>query len=208
MSNPIVEFVSWAATPAYVADPTLLQPVIDIIKNSDGNLGIFTGLVEEDNSTLYMAIVWQSFEHHQKLMDDKITYGKLFEALAPVSLHAGSDIQMHHVEFGGANVVPAFTSGTTEYTIVTLKEGKTNADLLPVINNLIEMFKEDDSATYPGVAGPVKEDPRTYVLALGWKNSQLHMAAAVNPAYQPTFAAFREVVDFKRMVHIKLVQAH
>lgn len=106
-------------------------------------------------------------------MNDKDTYGKLFEALGPVSLHAGADVKMHHVDFGLVNYTPTFTSGTVEYTTVTLKEGKTRVDVESVVARLNELFVGEDTITYPGLIGWVREEPQTCILVFGWTDSKV-----------------------------------
>ncbi|KAF9485232.1 hypothetical protein BDN70DRAFT_681647 [Pholiota conissans] len=115
---PMVEFVWWPGTDAFLSDlENVISATVAHISSAPGCLRIFYGLEEEDRTKFWMIVVWQSHAHHQAMMDSP-DYALMVGRLRP---YFGGELKMNHVEFVHGEG-PAFGAPIT--TISFLKSTK------------------------------------------------------------------------------------
>lgn len=101
----------------------------------------------------------------------------------PPGVDLGS-LTMHHVDFGAharteaeANVIPALTAKVTEKIVFTLNEGTTKEALADILNGIRDKVMEDSKLiggiSPPAVWGQTVEDPKVFVLLIGWDSTKV-----------------------------------
>jgi len=197
---PIIEIAAPTASEAFLANPNIITPALDFLLKSDGCLGIYHGIAEEDKKTIILIVVWESSEHHKALMDhpefpDIIGFGP---SLGPDGLRF-KHIDVNFIQ----DPFIAFDAPTTEIVEVTLKEGKTKEDLYEVLAVLASQLDVD--APYPPVAwGESQDEPgERYGLVLGWNSSKEHFDLVGQPSYVTPIQNLFNAADLK-MFHAAL----
>jgi len=195
---PIIEIAEFAASEALLADPNIITPALDFLIKVDGCLGIYHGIAEEDKKTIFLIIVWETFEHHKALLDDPEFPGII--GLGPSIFP--DEIKVTHVKFI-QDPFPALSAPTTEIVYTTLKEGKTQEDLYEVLTVLAS--KLDVDAPYPPIAwGESLQEPgKRCGIVLGWNNSKEHFDLVERPSYATPIQNLFNTVDLK-MFHAAL----
>ncbi|KAF4617764.1 hypothetical protein D9613_006147 [Agrocybe pediades] len=197
---PVIEIASWTASDAYLADPKVLQPGIDYLKNVDGCISAYSGVAEEDGKTLYLLNIWETLEHHQTLMK-RPGYPSVL-GFDP-SVGEGT-FTINHVEFI-QDYKPAIDAPCTELLVFNLKEGKSTEDLYHGIDGIASKVHEINAQYAPVAYGEAleKDDRRVYAL-LGWDSKAKHLELTAGVAYfKPWVEKLREASAFK-MVHVNL----
>ncbi|PSS11018.1 hypothetical protein PHLCEN_2v3314 [Hermanssonia centrifuga] len=195
---PAVEVLIAPSSEAYRKDPSVLNPVLEIVKQA-GSLGVYHGLEVEDKTTLYAFIVWEKLEDHQALINDQTIYPKLGEH---IKASVSGPLDMFHVSFEPnlASVLDApFTSVTQ---VKAFQAGKTGQDFVAALSeiNEAEVVKGNHGAAY-GKA--IEKD--TYVLLTGWDDPADHENAKTgSDGIRKFIGLAREVVSELRAGHVKL----
>lgn len=117
---------------------------------------------------MYDFLAWETFEHHQALMDSP-GYPEIV-GLAPV--FGEGDRQVYHVDFNELPD-PTLIMPTTELLTLTLKEKKTKDDLAAVFSVLAPKITVEEGCTKPLAWGPTREDPSKLFGSLGWVSTQV-----------------------------------
>ncbi|PPR05417.1 hypothetical protein CVT24_008031 [Panaeolus cyanescens] len=208
----VVEFASWPVAGDW---KTPLRPSLDVVRTWNGCTDLFIGVPEEDSQTAQLIVVWETLEHHQALIK-AAKYPEVVSGIA-ASLPPDSGLSslvMYHVDFAAnarspseVDVGPAFSAPITEQVFMTLKEGKTKGDIAKVLNAIRDKITEDskttDGISTPMVWGQTVEDPKVFVLLIGWDSSQLHRDIVAQPKYKEVLSSLVETVDIK-MIHVPL----
>ncbi|KIM43415.1 hypothetical protein M413DRAFT_444241 [Hebeloma cylindrosporum] len=197
---PIVEIVSFTASPAALADVSLGDASLKYTKNAEGALSVVRGFQVEDKTRGYTVITWESLDHHKK-MTERDDYPAFVESLKPT---LASPLQIQHVQFDG-DATAAFTAPVTEITIAKPKEGKTRADIEAVIEEIKKNSHLVKGAHPPLAWGKVQQEPEAYVLAIGWDSVEAHLTAVKVAPIDSLVAKLAEVADYD-LKHVTLNQ--
>ncbi|PPQ83568.1 hypothetical protein CVT26_003974 [Gymnopilus dilepis] len=194
------EFVDYKL--AYLADPNLVNPVIEFLKTVDGVLDTYIGIAEEEN-TLFAFVVWESLEHHITVTKHP-EYPQIMQ-LGPCIASAeegGSGLTLYHVDFIKP-YTPSQSAPTTEVLAITLKEGKTKADLWRVLEAITAKIDEENPKYAPVTWGQTLEDEKKFYLTIGWDSSDAHRQIMGDPSFLPYLTDLRATAALK-MVHVSL----
>jgi len=194
---PVIEITTIALSEAFLADPSILTPALNFLVNVDGCLGLYHGIPEEDEKTIFLFIVWETFEHHKALLDHP-NYPSIIGCDPSVGT---GGVTIKHVEFL-QDPIPALIAPVTEIFTMTLKEGKTKEDLYEVLSKIGAKMAVD--APYPSALGEIREEPgKGYALVLGWNSSKEHYDLVGQDSYKAHIQTLFDTVDFK-MFHAAL----
>ncbi|KDR82910.1 hypothetical protein GALMADRAFT_238558 [Galerina marginata CBS 339.88] len=168
---PVVEFVWWSASDEFLDDyDGLFKPTIDHVSKAEGCLRIFTGLQEQDRTSFWMVVVWESHELHQAMMD-RPDYPAMVGRLKP--FFRDGQIKMNHVEFNNETDA-AFNAPLTSISFLTLKDGASLEDLDRLFRVLDNLVDPNHGGYPPGAWGATHEDPRKVLYLTGWDSDQAH----------------------------------
>ncbi|PPQ71818.1 hypothetical protein CVT26_007731 [Gymnopilus dilepis] len=82
---PVIEFASWIPSEAYLANPSLINPVLEFLEGCKGCQQYATLSTFLQLSCDYLMAVpsldWQSYEHHKAVMDSQDSDIKRLESL-------------------------------------------------------------------------------------------------------------------------------
>ncbi|TCD64969.1 hypothetical protein EIP91_003382 [Steccherinum ochraceum] len=201
MSETVVEIVNWLASEAFKSDPSILHPALKQVAAAKGASKIWYGLQHEDQSTVFVVIVWASLADHKLFIDDKAPYAELLAKLTPTLDASAGAIEFYHVAFK-PNPIPEahFNCPINEFGILTLKEGKTNAE----IEELVWNPEFNDGGKVFDI-GKIIERDNQYVLTKGWESVEAHHAARAYRSEQLSqfVTAAREIIT-PAVCHVKL----
>ncbi|RPD59180.1 hypothetical protein L226DRAFT_536186 [Lentinus tigrinus ALCF2SS1-7] len=186
MGNPTVEFAYAPATEIMRQDPHnegALAETISILKAQDGVIKIYNGLQHEDKATTYLLVVWESYEHHEKLMKDEVTYPILGSALS--SVLDLSKISLLHVKPTN-EPYKAFEAPVLEIVTYTLHDGQSKTKLEGLVdklaNHLTNTAKSSTEVAnvFHTSWGPTREKDNVLVLFIGWPSIEAHLDLVKN----------------------------
>ncbi|TFK40844.1 hypothetical protein BDQ12DRAFT_680132 [Crucibulum laeve] len=169
---PAIEFAVFPASEAFLKDEKVLYPAVDWVSKADGYIKSYYGIQSEDKKTLYLALFWDTYEHHKTLMESK-EYAELIGLLKP---SIGGKVDMQHVVFSD-DATTVLTAPTTEIAIIKKKEGHSVESVKSAIHNLSTAVDKDNVSYVPSVYGPTVEDAETFLLAIGWDSVEAHTKA-------------------------------
>ncbi|KJA23213.1 hypothetical protein HYPSUDRAFT_40009 [Hypholoma sublateritium FD-334 SS-4] len=194
---PIHEIIMFNASEAFATDPAgTLKPAAEFFSKTGGCLGVWGGIAEEEK-TGYIVIAWETFEHHQAIMDAPGYPGTT--GLAPV--FAGETKKVYHVELT-ESPDEALSMPTTEILSMSLKKNKTRADLAGALDILTARLTAEEGCSNTYAWGQTREDPnRTVYLFLGWESTKRHFAIVGQRSYSDDILNLFSQVDIK-MLHI------
>ena len=84
----------------------------------------------------------------------------------------GSGLTLYHVDFIKP-YTPSQSAPTTEVLAITLKEGKTKADLWKVLEAITAKIDEENPKYAPVTWGQTLEDEKKFYLTIGWDSSDV-----------------------------------
>jgi len=195
----VVELVKFAASEAFINDQSSGKEFYDLLKSSDGCLALYYGLHQEDPKIGIITVVWETYEHHQKLMEAP-HYPNFLEHAKPLSV---GDFQIQHIPVD-VDPTAAFTAPITEFGYLTPKEGKDEEECLRILRESGGLVSVAKGVHPPAVWGEIRENPRHYRVIVGWEGLEAHATAAVGElklVVDKTMAAFDITV-----VHAKLAK--
>lgn len=151
---------------------------------------IYYGVQHEDKATAYHLIgrlfpvrsyfpitygfcssVWESYEHHEKLMNDATTYPKLTGSVAAVFDKSKGPITMLHIKTTD-EPYKALEAPVVEIATFTLHEGKSDlkSELEGYVKTLADAVntKTEADGVFHASWGPVREKDNAFVLFIGW----------------------------------------
>ncbi|KAF8885684.1 hypothetical protein CPB84DRAFT_1733897 [Gymnopilus junonius] len=197
---PVIEIASWVPSKAYLADPTILKPALDFLKTVDGCKDVYTGVAEEQ-STLFLFVVWESFAHHKALINNP-EYPQVIGLGPSIASkeEGGSGVTVYHVEFINP-FEPSQSAPTTEILAITLKEGKTKEDLTNVVNTMSAKINAENPKHAPVTWGQTLEDEQKFYLTIGWDSSDAHRQIIGDASFLPILTDLRATAVLK-MVHV------
>ncbi|KAJ3514130.1 hypothetical protein NLJ89_g2548 [Agrocybe chaxingu] len=170
----VVEFISWAATDAFLSDTnTHFRPAVDQISKSDGCLAIYSGQEKEDRNNFWMVVAWQSGTHLQAAMN-RPEYAGMMDKLRPFSRSGHLDV--HHIDVN-KDTNAALGVAFTTIVFLNLKAGVAATDATSKVSTVLGRSLDAGSATGtypPGFWGRTHESARKFVAAIGWSSVQAH----------------------------------
>ncbi|KAJ7288249.1 hypothetical protein C8J57DRAFT_1279563 [Mycena rebaudengoi] len=190
---PTVQIATFLASDEFVANPEIFRAPVDVIKTTDGHIGSYYGFQVEESKTGYFVTVWESYEHHQRLIADP-SYGTLLQALKPAS--AGQFIK-NHIE---AKVDPtaALSSPAVEFVTFTLKDPGSAEKLVSLLEDLAKGLDIAVGEHPPCFWGQSKEDHQKYLLVVGWDTVAAHWEAVKEgSALRPIVVAISEIANLE-----------
>lgn len=111
-------------------------------------------------------------------MNDAVVYPTLKVALGKMS---SALLWMNHVKFP-ESVEPSLEAPVTEFAIWDLHESTDAEKFLDTLKGLRATVRKDcPGEVFPGSAGPTVENPRKYIVCLGWHSIEVchpHCAVA------------------------------
>ncbi|KAI0648295.1 hypothetical protein C8Q79DRAFT_905382 [Trametes meyenii] len=180
MSLPTIEVVYKPATEAFRAAPqdaSLVKGTFDILSAQKGQspLPKYFGLQHEDKATAYLAIAWDTFEDHERLMNDKEEYPRL-GATTEVYFVPGAKGTMFHVR-STSEPWKALEAPVTELAVFTLKDGHSKSELeqtVDAISKRLDVLGEPAGETLASW-GPTVEKDDVFALFVGWQSVEAHV---------------------------------
>lgn len=113
--------------------------------------------------------VWESYEHHEKLMNDKATYPKLTGSVEAVFDKSKGPTTMLHVNTTN-EPYKAFEAPVVEIALFTLHEGKSKSELEGLVKTLADAVntKAGTDGVFHASWGLVREKENVVALFIGW----------------------------------------
>ncbi|KAF8956993.1 hypothetical protein BDZ97DRAFT_137718 [Flammula alnicola] len=171
----IVEIVSFTASEALLADPSLGDAAVEYLKMAEGCQKALRGFQVKDKTKAYLVVTWDSYNSYEKLQK-RGDYPSFVESMkenlsgAPVVQHLDFDVDSSN----------AFGAPVTELATITPKDGHSQEDLDVLLAEFREEASKTKSLTPPIAVGKIKQIPEAYLTALGWDGVEIHADAAVN----------------------------
>lgn len=199
---PVVEFASFVASEALLANRDLLAGALDDVSKVNGCLRAYAGLQVEDKKTVYLAIVWETYEAHKTLMDSP-EYPALIEKLKP---GLGGPLVMNHIPFN-EDVTNALSAPTTEVITSKLKDGQAKDALLDESASTFTKALNEAAGVHPPAAvGESKENPGTFIVLIGWDSVEAHLAAREQDPRFKEYAKKAAPLADATVVHVNFVK--
>ncbi|KAF7314377.1 hypothetical protein MKEN_00910400 [Mycena kentingensis (nom. inval.)] len=171
---PTVQIAQFPISEAFTKTPEVFKAPLDVIKTAEGHISSFYGLQVEDKAYGYFISVWESYEHHMKLVAEP-SYKSLIEVLRPATADT-SKFARHHIE-PTKDPLQALGAPATERVIFTLKEGAEPEQLGLLLEELGAGLDAAAGAHPPCVWGQSREDKTKFLLLVGWDTVEAHWEA-------------------------------
>ncbi|KAF9450574.1 hypothetical protein P691DRAFT_758079 [Macrolepiota fuliginosa MF-IS2] len=179
---PVVEICSFAASEAFRKDPHLAHPAYELIRLQKGLQYIYEGVGIEEPNTVWLLLVWDSYDDHKALIDNEELYPKVTEALGKC---IGGDFIMRHVEFNEITRI-ALTSPVSEIVALELRD-KTSAERKEALKKvMVDMIEHCHTAPRakdhpPFAYGETKESAGSFYFLGGWTSVEYHTECVEDP---------------------------
>ncbi|KAF9565779.1 hypothetical protein CPC08DRAFT_747796 [Agrocybe pediades] len=197
---PVVEVATWTASKSYLENPAeVLKPVSEFFKKTGGWESFHYGVTEEDGTTFFLLLGWESLDAHKALIAAP-GYPQSTGLMAAMDLT--EPLSMNHIEFN-RDYLSALTAPVTEIVLLTLNEGKTKEDLNRVFDSLAAKVDEVNSKYEPCAWGQSLEAPDKFYLIIGWDSVQAHEDAVKDESFHPVLTELQATANLK-ILHTKL----
>jgi len=164
---------------------------MEAIQNADGHISSFYGVQVEDPKTGYFISVWESYEHHQKLIGEP-SYASLIEGLKPA---VSGKLERNHITVAG-DVNSALSSPAVELVVLTLKAEGSADKFESLMGDLAKGLDTSAGEHPPCVWGQSVEDKNKYLLVVGWDTVEAHWEAVkAGTPLQKVVGAIQEHAD-------------
>ncbi|KAI0692999.1 hypothetical protein C8T65DRAFT_668861 [Cerioporus squamosus] len=210
---PTVELVHAPASEAILRDPhnkdAALANTIAILKAQDGMIKLYHGVQHEDKATAYLLVVWESYEHHEKLINDAETYPKLTGGITSLFDLAKGPLTMVHVN-STSEPYKAFEAPVAEIATFTLHEGKSKSELEELVDSLAKHLAEvvrtkaEEASVFHASWGPVREKDNVLVLFIGWTSVAAHWDVVKGDAGSGEFIGKLRAIADVSVIHVPL----
>jgi len=169
---PTVQIAVFPVSDSFSSDPDSFKAPLEAIKTADGHIGSYYGVQVEDPKTGYFVSVWESYEHHQKLIGEP-SYQSLVEGLKAAV--AGKPDRNHITVSGDALV--ALSAPAVEFVVFTLKAGGSADTFKGLMQELAKGLDTSAGEHPPCFWGQSVEDKSKYLLVVGWDTVAAHWEA-------------------------------
>ncbi|KZT11601.1 uncharacterized protein LAESUDRAFT_720850 [Laetiporus sulphureus 93-53] len=175
MSLPCIEVAETPSTEAFLANPkdkSLVQPALDLLKNSKGIVKSYYGLQSEEEKHFYVYNVWERLQDHENLQADAVNYPILQQHCLKVMAGAPNVI---HIQ-PAAEPYKALSAPTTELGFITIKPGVSKATVEAKTKELVANANKlpAEWGVISAVWGRVVEKDDTLALVIGWTSVEQH----------------------------------
>jgi len=169
---PCLQIASFPVSDAFLSNPGIFKAPLNAIKTADGHISSFYGLQVEDGKTGYFLSVWESYEHHQKFIQEP-SYANLIETLKPA---VSGKLERDHINVAG-DVDTALSSPAVEFVIFTLKADGSAEALTSLLEELGKGLDVAVGAHPPCAWGQSVEHKSKFLLVVGWDTVAAHWEA-------------------------------
>ncbi|GJE88290.1 hypothetical protein PsYK624_043730 [Phanerochaete sordida] len=177
MTPPVVGIVKVSATEAYRANPSIINEALAILASVPGTLGQWHGLGIQDPESLYFVNVWESAARREAFAQDTDTYARLAKAIG-AAFDSAAPAWRYHVPFV-VEPSKALSSPATEFAVWRVKDGVDVEQFKPLVQRLHGLAAERLGADVAaGSWGATLEDPRVFVVCIGWSSIEAYKTAA------------------------------
>jgi len=195
---PVLEIALFPASNAHIADQTIMDPALAFAAKVEGSIGIYRGIQLEDKKTALLAIVWETYEHHKRMME-RDDYKDVIALLTPS--FAGS-LDLQHVDFQ-RDVRNGLDARVTELTLLDVKpEAKDTFS-----SYTKDLFNELETAKgcHRPIAGAFsRENPETFALLIGWDSLEGHQEEMKKPGLAGAIEKIQTATKGARLMHFEL----
>jgi quinol monooxygenase YgiN len=199
---PVLAVFEFPANPGYIADPSILNPALDILASRKGAMGVYHGIQVEDSTTGYMLTMWEDIQDHLSMTTEPI-YAKIGECLGQVL--GGEPQAPFHLHLEPAVSVAGIMNANFIVLAkkVTLQEGKTEADLLAEISVVAQVT--GIQGMHGQALGKKVENPNEFSFITGWESVEDHIASRQHPELSKFLAALTNVIKDIEPIHIRMI---
>ncbi|RPA97324.1 hypothetical protein L873DRAFT_1809842 [Choiromyces venosus 120613-1] len=193
-TGPVTEFVTFALNgSSYEGQDTLLS------QNPPKNppLAGFWGLQHEDEAKLHWLISWNSLAEHAEFRQSE-NYKPFVATILPWTNPEG--LKLVHAELNPSNP-QVDEAPVSEWCTITLSEGTTRQEFLANFKEFEKGLKGEGYRWH--TSGWVTENPRDYMLLIGWDSVKAHTDWRASELGQTAVGHLRKGVDDIHMIHVK-----
>ncbi|KAJ7644221.1 hypothetical protein FB45DRAFT_736479 [Roridomyces roridus] len=167
---PFVQIVHFPVSQA-TANQDLFKAPLEAIKAAEGHTSSYYGVQVEDADRAYFVSVWESYEHHQKLVNDP-SYSTLVEGLRAASID--SNYERHQIKISG-DVLKALSAPAVEVVLFTLQPGGSAEKYEALMGDLAKGLDKADGEHPPCAWAQTVEDKTKYQLIVGWDTVEVRI---------------------------------
>ncbi|KAJ7505226.1 hypothetical protein B0H11DRAFT_2272779 [Mycena galericulata] len=169
---PTIQIATFPVSEAFTSKPEIFEAPLTVISTADGHISSFYGAQVEDPKIGYFVSVWESYEHHQKLISDP-NYASLVEGLKPA---AAGKFERNHINVNG-DVNTALSSPAVEFVVFTLKAEGSTDKFVSLMGDLAKGLDTSAGEHPPCAWGQSVEENNRYLLIVGWDTVAAHWEA-------------------------------
>lgn len=199
---PCLEVLVARCTEAYRDDPSIFNPVLEIVAASKGCIGIYHGIGVEDPSILLLLISWATFEDHQALINDKERYSKMSEGFANCADLSSMDLFHIYPDF---DLAPVLNSPFVSFVQVVPAKPETSQEVYSQTKNIATIPLSAQFCYGGGLSKVADKNSEEYILLHGWEDPKYHAEAAMPEPVQQVLKPWYEVAHRKVSIHVKLI---
>ncbi|KZT11603.1 uncharacterized protein LAESUDRAFT_720854 [Laetiporus sulphureus 93-53] len=214
MSLPCIEVAEAPSTEALLASPkdkSLVQPALDLLKNSKGIVKIYYGLQSEERKHCYVYNIWERLQDHENLQADAVNYPILQQHCSNVMASASDMILLSEIHIQpAAEPYKALSAPTTELGFITIKPGVSKATVEAKTKELVANANKlpAEWGVISAVWGRVVEKDDTLALVIGWTSVEQHWkTVSTVPEVVAQLDDMRKVADIA-LTHSELSEWH
>jgi hypothetical protein len=126
---------------------------------------LYFSVTPQNLTVIIIAPVWKTPEHHEKFLQDS-SYPTFLSTLA--AAHSGPPLSVLHFDMTD-DPAKGLTAPVTDLTYMTLKEGKTKADVEPFFANFAWIADLGKGFHH----GQCVEKPELFVVLMGWASVEV-----------------------------------
>ncbi|KAG6829894.1 hypothetical protein H0H92_003027 [Tricholoma furcatifolium] len=168
---PTVEIVRFPGSDAFVDNPLIMKDCLSILVKSEGCISPYYGVQVEDDRTGYLFVIWETIDHHTKLMNAEV-YPELKQSLG---LACSGPLDMQHVDFDG-DAAAVFASPAMELVTMVPHSGVDLKEFHDLITDLRTNLLAASSCHFVTL-GESTENKGTWFLLVGWDSVEAHYEA-------------------------------
>jgi hypothetical protein len=120
--------------------------------------------------------VWETYEHHQKLIDAP-HYSKVLDSAKPLSV---GEFQIQHIPVD-VDPTAAVTAPITEFGYLKTKEGK-DKECLDILRASQEAMSTSKGVHLPAAWGEIMENAGQYLALVGWESLEVCVCPKMHQA--------------------------
>ncbi|KAK7048435.1 hypothetical protein R3P38DRAFT_2869335 [Favolaschia claudopus] len=186
-----INIATFPSSDAFASNPDMLKAPVDMIKSADGHKASFYGIQVEDNKKGYFVSVWESHDHHRKLVESP-NYASIIEKLKPT---ISGQFERNFINISH-DPLPALSSPAVEIVTFTLKSGSSAEQLTPLMEELGKGLDTATGAHPPCAWGQSVEDKNKVLLIVGWDTVEAHWEAVKEgTGLHATIVKIKDVAD-------------